>query len=79
MKAIWIVLIILAFIILLGPLMLLFAKLNKVDPYILEKEDIINGNMTKEEERSFIIVNVFRQLFAPLWIETKIIKSFKKK
>lgn len=79
MKEIWIVLIVLVFIILLGPLMLLFAKINKVDPYILEKEDIINGNMTTKEEHSFIIVNILKPLFSILWIETKFIKLFKKK
>jgi len=70
MKTLWIVLIIIGALILLGPVMLFFAKLNKVDPYILEKsnEDIL------KDEKSFILVNIFRPLFVPLWIETKILR-----
>ena len=74
MKVIWIILIVLVGLILFGPIMLGFSKLNKVDPYILEK----NPDDSDFDERSFIIVNIFRPLFVPLWLETKLIKKLKK-
>ena len=53
--------------------MLLFAKLNKVDPFILEKgEEAIKNN-----EKSLMVVNILKPIFAPLWIETKIIRWFR--
>ena len=70
MKVLWIVLIVIGALILFGPIMFFFAKINKVDPYILEKsdEDIL------KDSKSFILVNIFRPLFVPLWIETKILR-----
>lgn len=52
--------------------MLFFAKINKVDPYILEKSE---EEITKDE-RSFILVSILRPLFVPLWVETKILRRF---
>jgi len=68
----WIILIIVGALILWGPIMLFFAKINKVDPYILEKSE---EEITKDE-RSFILVSILRPLFVPLWVETKILRRF---
>ena len=68
----WIILIIVGALILWGPIMLFFAKINKVDPYILEKSE---EEITKDE-RSFILVSLLRPLFVPLWVETKILRRF---
>ena len=57
----------------MGPVMLLFAKLNKVDPFILEKGE----EAIRNDEKSLMVVNIFKPLFAPLWIETKIIRWFR--
>lgn len=71
-------LIVLAAIALLGPVMLLSARLNKVDPWIFEKD--LPSEPSKEEIKSLAIVTILRPLFAPLWIETKIVRwIFKKK
>lgn len=70
MKILWIILIAVAFLILMGPIMLLFAKINKVDPYILEKGE----EAILQDEKSFVLVNILRPLFAPLWLETKFLK-----
>ena len=72
MKTLWIVLIVIGALILFGPIMLFFAKINKVDPYILEKS---NEEILKDE-KSFILVNILKPLFVPLWIETKILRRF---
>jgi len=68
----WIILIVVGALILWGPIMLFFAKINKVDPYILEKSE---EEITKDE-RSFILVSILRPLFVPLWVETKILRRF---
>ena len=70
MNVFWIILIVIGGLILWGPIMLFFAKLNKIDPYILEKgpEEI------QKDEKSFILVNIFSPLFCPLWLETKFLK-----
>lgn len=70
MKILWIILIAVAFLILMGPIMLLFAKINKVDPYILEKGE----EAILQDEKSFVLVNILRPLFAPLWLETEFLK-----
>lgn len=70
MKILWIILIAVAFLILMGPIMLLFAKINKVDPYILEKGE----EAILQDEKSFVLVNILRPLFAPLWLETELLK-----
>jgi hypothetical protein len=70
MKILWIVLIVIGALILFGPIMLFFAKINKVDPYILEKS---NEEILKDE-KSFVLVNILKPLFVPLWIETKILR-----
>lgn len=70
-----IILVIIGFFILWGPIMLFFSKLNKVDPFILEK----NPDDKNFDERSFIIVSILRPLFSILWLERKIFMSFKKK
>ena len=72
MEILWIILIVVGALILWGPIMLFFAKINKVDPYILEKSE---EEVTKDE-KSFILVNILRPLFVPLWIETKILRRF---
>jgi len=71
MKAVYIILIILGALILWGPIMLGFAKLNKVDPFILEKSD----EEIRKDTRSFILVNLLKPLYVPLWLETKLIKK----
>ena len=76
MKAIFIVLIVLVGLLLLGPIMLLSAKLNKVDPFILDK-DLDFDNLTPEQEKSYIMVRLLRPLFVPLWLEAKLIKKLK--
>ena len=68
----WIILIVIGGYLLLGPIMLGFAKLNHIDPYILEKDP--DGDIN-----SFIMVQVFGPLFSPLWLETKVIRWIKKK
>ena len=75
MNIFYILLIVLVFLLLLGPLMLVFAKLNKVDPYILEKtpEEI------EKDSRSFVLINALKPLYYPLWIEKRIIDLFRKK
>lgn len=79
MNTIYIILIVITAWFLLGPIMLGFAKLNHVNPYINEKECRDTPNFTDEEIKSFIIVNgPMRILFQPLWLETKIIRWFKK-
>ena len=70
METLWIVLIVIGALILLGPIMLFFAKINKVDPYILKKS---NEEILKDE-KSFILVSILEPLFVPLWIETKILR-----
>lgn len=69
----WILLIIIGGLLLMGPIMLGFAKLNKVNPYILEEDD------PEKDLNSFMIVNILRPLFAPLWIEKKIFDWIKTK
>jgi hypothetical protein len=72
MEMLWIILIVVGALILWGPIMLFFAKINKVNPYILEKSE---EEITKDE-RSFILVSILRPLFVPLWVETKILRRF---
>ena len=74
----WISLIILGVLILWGPIMLFFAKLNKVDPFILDKECVQTGDLNDQELKSFLIVNILKPLFAPLWVETALINKIKK-
>lgn len=69
MGALWFILEIFGAFIFWGPIMLFYAKINGVDPYILEKSE---EEITKDE-KSFIVVNIFRPLFAPLWFERKIL------
>lgn len=71
----WFALIILGVLIAWGPIMLFFAKLNKVDPYILQKseEEIL------KDTKSFTLVLILRPLFVPLWLETKLINFLKHK
>ncbi len=73
-----IALIVIGFVLLLGPLMWVFAKLNKIDPFILDRFDAPKDDMSKEELRSFMLVSILRPLFAPLFLEKKIINLFKK-
>jgi len=76
----WILLIVVLFIALLGPIMLLFSKLNGIDPFILENKDIDKENLNEQEERSLMTVVILRPMFVPLWVETRIIKKlFNKK
>lgn len=69
-----IILIFIGVYILMGPIMLGVAKLNKFDPYILEKteEEIM------KDEKSFIMVNILRPMLFPLWMETKLIRWIKR-
>lgn len=76
----WILLIVVLFVVALGPLMLLFSKLNKIDPFILENKDIDKENLNEQEERSLMTVVILRPMFVPLWVEDRIIKKlFNKK
>ncbi len=75
MKTIYIVLIIIGAFLLLGPIMLGFAKLNKVDPYILEK----SNEEINEDPKSYILVGILYPLFVPLWLETWLVRLLKKK
>lgn len=76
----WILLIVVLFVVTLGPLMLLFSKLNKIDPFILENKDIDKENLNEQEERSLMTVVILRPMFVPLWVEARIIKKlFNKK
>lgn len=68
-----IILIFIGALILMGPIMLGVAKLNKIDPYILEKSEA----EVWEDYKSSIMVTLLRPLFYPLWIETKIVRWFK--
>lgn len=70
MNALGIILIIIGGLILWGPIMLFFAKINKVDPYILDK----GQEAIEKDEKSFILVNILKPLFVPLWLETDILK-----
>lgn len=70
MSALGIILIVVGFVILLGPIMLLTAKLNHFDPFILEKGD----EAIKADERSFLLVGILRPLLYPLWVEAKIVR-----
>lgn len=75
-----IVLLVLGFYLILGPVMLFFAWLNKVDPYILEKIDssqIDLGTLGSREKKSLMVVTILRPLFSPLWVETKVIRKIK--
>ena len=69
MGTLWIILIAVAFVALLGPVMLLAARLNKVDPYVLEKLD---GDF---DQRSYILVSALKPLFWPLWVERRIVRA----
>ena len=72
-----VVLIVLSGLILLGPIMYGFAKLNKIDPFILDK---INDkkDLTDFEVKSLITITVLRPLFVPLWLEKRLIDWLKK-
>lgn len=72
----WVVLlIVIGFYLALGPVMWVSCKLNKIDPYILEKE-----HPEEVDERSFILVSVaLRPMLTSLWLETKIIRWIKSK
>ena len=70
MSAIGIILIIIGGLILWGPIMLFFAKINKIDPYMLDK----GQEAIEKDEKSFILVNILKPLFVPLWLETDILK-----
>jgi hypothetical protein len=69
-----VVLIIIAALLLFGPIMYGVAKLNKIDPFILRKswEEIEN------DHRSFVLVCIMYPLYVPLWIEAWIIRKLKK-
>ena len=70
----WVLLILVGFYLLMGPIMLLSCKLNGVDPYVLEKEH------PEEDERSFIMVTtLLRPMLSSLWLETKVIRWIKTK
>lgn len=71
----WILLIIFGAIVLMGPIMLFFAKLNKIDPFVLDKVNLDEDNLTTDQERSLMTIVILRPLFFPLWIERKIIKQ----
>lgn len=73
-----IVLIVIGAILLVGPIMYLSAKLNKVDPFIRQRENLDELLKTKEGERSYIITGVFYVLFSVLWFEKYIIDKIKK-
>ena len=75
----FVILIIIGFYLLMGPIMLGFAKLNKVDPYILQRDNLDELLKTKEGERSYIIVKVFYYLFTPLFFEKWLIDKIRKK
>lgn len=74
MKLIFIILIVIGALLLLGPIMWLTAKLNKIDPFILDR-GLDYDNLNPEQERSFLLVQILRPLFVPLWLETKVIKK----
>ena len=70
----WVLLILVGFYLMLGPIMWVSCKLNHVDPYVLEKEN------PTEDEKSFIMVSVLlKPMLSSLWIETKIIRWIKTK
>lgn len=77
MKTYVLILIIVAALLLMGPVMLLFAKLNGVDPFVLDK--IGPEGPTPEQQKSFIIVHILRPIFSILWMEARIIKSLRRK
>ena len=70
MEILWVFLIVVGAFILLGPIMFFFAKINKVDPYIFEK----NEEDAFKDEKSIVIVGILKPLFVPLWVETKLLK-----
>jgi len=74
----YIVLIVIGGYLLMGPIMLFFAKINKVDPFILDRENLDELLETKEGEKSYIIVKVFYYLFAPLILEKHLIDKIRK-
>ena len=78
MKLIFIILIVIGALLLLGPIMWLTAKLNKIDPFILDR-GLDYDNLNPEQERSFLLVQILRPLFVPLWLETKVIKKLTSK
>jgi len=69
----WIILIVIGGLILLGPIMYGFAKLNHVKPFILEEDN------PSDDINSFILVNILRPLFVPLWLEVKFLRWLKLK
>ena len=78
MKLIFIILIVIGALLLLGPVMWFTAKLNKIDPFILDK-GLDYDNLNPEQERSFLLVQILRPLFVPLWLEAKVIKKLTSK
>ena len=78
MKLIFIILIVIGALLLLGPIRWLTAKLNKIDPFILDR-GLDYDNLNPEQERSFLLVQILRPLFVPLWLETKVIKKLTSK
>ena len=69
MSTLGIVLIVVGAFILLGPIMLFFAKINKIDPFILDKSE----EEIKKDERSYVLVRILSPLFRPLWLEADVI------
>ena len=78
MKLIFIILIVIGALLLLGPVMWFTAKLNKIDPFILDR-GLDYDNLNPEQERSFLLVQILRPLFVPLWLEAKVIKKLTSK
>lgn len=66
MKTLGIVLIVVGSVIMLGPLMLLIAKIIRIDPYIIFK----SKEEKEADKRSYVIANFLRPLLYPLWGES---------
>ena len=62
---------------LLGPIMLLTSKLNKIDPFILQRDNLKELLETEEGAKSYILVHIFGPLFTSLWIEKRLIDKIK--
>ena len=75
----WYFIILIAIIVyfLLGPIMLGFAKLNNVDPFILQRDNLKELLNTEKGVKSYIIVHIFGFLFSSLWIEKRLIDKIK--
>ena len=70
----WVVLIIILIYLMMGPVMWVSCKINKIDPYVLEKDH------PEEDEKSFLLVStLLRPMLSVLWMETKIFRWIKTK